>query len=151
MIDNNLLKPLYSNVHLCKIELSPSTRKVGSSLGKVTDNNQQSRQHTCLCYLTMLLCLQEKAEEILNRHHTSTQHALTDNIVSQSQLWQQCRDIVSDEQSFQLALLWLCKEKKCCITTTENQEKVCVILKCSCMIKYSSSGFDVPLSSHFLK
>ncbi|KAI0210477.1 hypothetical protein LSAT2_004776, partial [Lamellibrachia satsuma] len=96
-------------------------RPVSWGLGQLTG---QTQKQECLGDLVVLNLVKEKAEEILTRHYASAQHSLTDNIVSYTQLWQQCHDIVSDEQSFQVALMWLCKQKKCCLTTTENQEKV---------------------------
>lgn len=73
----------------------------------------------------ILVCIQDAAEAIYQRHCSTVTCQLTDNLINYNELARSCRDLCADDKSFDIALMELCRQKKCVIGYDADGEKVC--------------------------
>ena len=78
----------------------------------------------CLSGNCFCCVLKTAADAIYQRHRDSVIYSVTDNVIEYSALRASCSDICSDEQSFQVAVLELIRQKLCTVTTSSDGERV---------------------------
>ncbi|ESN92573.1 hypothetical protein HELRODRAFT_164645 [Helobdella robusta] len=72
--------------------------------------------------------VKEAASNVYAHHNNNVMYDVTDNVVSYDVLQRQCHHICSDEKSFEVAILELCRQKLCCVKVNADGDKVLIFI-----------------------